>query len=1062
MAGLFNCVVDNIPGLSWVTGGGGGGSVQVAGFEVIDLESQGVYLHDLIGYSSRLGERPEQRYYFLLPSKLVSSSVSFEVSDIALKDAILESWRGPEGGHSIDVGPTLVIHRISDKAFRVCNADSASDEQQKGTIVEEPESSGLPELSATEAANSMVLTFQSAGVSETWEKGLLEERERDYLPELLELDERFARALHAALWKGLATKRSSFEEIRNVYYKCGRKQRSPACLIMHLYRTFASIVPQDQMVSCVDAFLEVLRILAADVTTRLLFYSWSITPAFLLKFEVFYRQLLLDEEKTQADKEAAVAAAAAEAAAAAVAAGAEPPATTPASEDGNKISPQQPTAQGIAKFLQDLVYSFTGVGATVDPLLLVALVKYIRLKVNAPEYAVNRGVLLKLYGYSSDAQAQPLGSQACVQWYTALEAGRGKVGHPIKITWRQAQLVLEPTMFCGYFYIDYCVENDDVRRARATCSTLPYRMMERFSAFHVNNGANDEDEEEDYAAHFVSYLEWDSLQRGYEEFEMKNRSNRRVLKLIKEAREKYSVPMCTASHLDLQSMKTPEIKDDFIAQLLEGVEAETDSTLKGLRTVLGHWMRCTKMATGTVEVPRKAQLITLLVLSSWLQSRNAIVEGTPSSPLAKTPGPARHSATAAHAKALIGQVTEGEDVTLILALVAAYMAVVHGKVVHLLYANASDLFRDFKRTSPFFLAMSMSAAMNDFKNGATVVFCLQSDLCAHYRDAASRGQAPLAKTLLLIQDVKTFKVTASPNSIYGKQDDVLTASFKQAMDLVLAAENAATLVLEDVPGEAPQMRAARAASLAKAQAAAAEFSKMKENKPLGYRKEGETLVFVGPNGKPNPAKYSLGLEMARYKLQGTTPSVTSKSYFQSLPHVLDQYEGVFGLESMGQVSEGAEFLAFQMGAWKFHIPSDEFQSSMDISMKAKVEDEIDVEDEAAEAEADEEGPADSEGTATDGKTPARLHAPVPGTFSPAGRPEESAMSQYSTGAMMNALCDRFYAKYPAVAGAEWPSCPEHRKLIDFLENESIHHADGVQDFAISLKLAKAGSYGIGV
>lgn len=1060
MATFFTCVVDAIPGLSWVTGGS---TVQVVGAEVIDLESQGVYLHDIIGYCSRIGERPEQRYYFLLPSKLVSSSVSFEVADIALKDAILESWRGPVGGYSLDLGPTLAIHRISDKAFRVCNTDTTGTTPTTGPNSDEVQQAGAVEgeLSATETANSMILTFQSAAVAETWEKALLEERERQYLPELFELDERFARALHAALWKGLATKKSSFEEIRSVYYKCGRKEHSPACLIMHLYNTFASIVQQDQMVSCVDAFLEVLRILAADVTTRLLFYSWSLTPAFLLKFEVFYRQLLLDEEKAAADKAAAdKAAAAAVAEAAGADADAEAiaePATEPAAPAAEDVQlGAQPAAQGLAKFLQDLMHSFTGVGATVDPLLLVALVKFIRAKVNTPEYTVNRAVLLKIHGYSSEAQAQAMSSQACVMWYSALAAGRGKVGYPIKITWRQAQLVLEPTMFCGYFYIDYCIENDDVRRARAACSALPYRMMERFSAFHVNIGAAEEDEEEDYAAHFVSYLEWDSLQRGYEEFEMKNRGNRRVLQLIKEAREKYSVPMCTASHLDLQSMKTNEIKDDFIAQLLEGVEAETDATLKGLRTVLGHWMRCTKLATGTVEVPRKAQLITLLMLSSWLQSRNSIVEGTPSSPLAKTPGPAHHSATAAHAKALIGQVTVGEDSTLILALVAAYMAVVHGKAVHLLYATGSDLFRDFKRTAPFFQALSISSSMNDFAAGATVVFCLQSDLCAYYREAAFRGQAPLVKTLLLIQDVKTFKLTASPNCIFGKTDDVLTASFKQALDLVMAAENAAAVVLEDVPGEDAPARAIRAASLAKAQAAAAEFSKMKENKPLGYRVAGETLVFVGSDGKSNPAKYSLGLEMAKYKVQGTMPSVTSKFYFQSLPHIIEQYEGVFGLDTMGQVSEGQEFLASQMGAWTFHIPSDEFQASVDMSLHVQ-------EEEEETAEEKEEGDNDdSEGTATDGKTPARLYAPAPGTFSPAGRPQESVMSIYSNGAMMNALCDRFYAKYPCTPNSSWPARSEHRRIVDFLESESLHHADGVQDFALSAKLAKQGSYGIGV
>ena len=1082
---FFGCVVGSvgsIPGLGWMTGGD---ATKKEEQDVIDLESQGVILHDIVGYSSHLREkRPEQRYFFLLPGILVSSSVSFDVADIALKDAILEAWRGAKGGHALDIGPNLTVQRVSDKCFRVFIADShasaaaanlaptptsslatppaapaapapesevvvGSDDAQKA---EDPPKPSLPELSASEERNSMILTFQSAEVKETWEKALLEERFRQYLPDLVALDENFARAMHAAMWKGLSENKANYEEIRAIYYKCGRKKHSPAPLFMHVYKVFAVIMPKDQMVACVESFLDVLGVLVADVMTRLLFLSWNITHTFLLKFEVYYRQLLLDEETSaKAAAEAKANDAQADDAAAAPVASVALPSTLPSAKSAGDSN--------IATFLSGLMHSFSG-GVKMDPFIIVAFANHIRKKVNAPDYAQNRDALYKIYGYPTSATAASLGSNFFVNWYAGLVSGKDKVGYPIKVTWKQAQLVLEPTKFCGYFYIDYAIENDQVRRARHICAQLPYRMMDRFYAYHVNNGAEDEEEEEDYAAHFVSYLEWDSLQRAYEEFEMKNKGNRRVLKLIKDARDLYSVPICTASHLDLYKMKADEIKGDFIAQLLDGAESETAMHLKGLRMVLGNWMHVSKQQTGIVEVPRKAQLITVLVLSSWLQSQNSFAEGTPSSPLTKTPGPAR-----SYGQSLIGEVTELEDKTLILMIAAGYMSIVHGKAVHILYSTAADLFRDFKRASPFFQAMSIVASMNDFSTGASVVFCLQRDLAYFYRDAVFRGQAPLARTVLLIYDLKDFKVGSNSNSTWRKCNDVLSASFKDSLDQVFAEGNAA--LLKEVKGEKPEDLAVRTSSLEKAKAALAEFSHMSEGKPLGYMKQGDTFVFVDADGKPNLSKYSLGVECARYKLLGAVPSISSKFYFQSLPHIYNQYEVVFGLEHMGRiVSEGSKFLSSSMGAWTFHVPSDEFQASVDKLLHHEPEpDAAEEADEAGEAE----GEDDSEGTTRDSaKTPATLKENTSNNFSPACRSyDDLPMSQLSTGIMMSTLCDRFYAKFPCAAGdsttpARWPSRPEHKRLLDFLENEALHNADGVQDFANDLKLAKAGQYGVGV
>ena len=58
------------------------------------------------------------------------------------------------------------------------------------------------------------------------------------------------------------------------------------------------------------------------------------------------------------------------------------------------------------------------------------------------------------------------------------------------------------------------------------------------------------------------------------------------------------------------------------------------------------------------------------------------------------------------------------------------------------------------------------------------------------------------------------------------------------------------------------------------------------------------------------------------------------------------------------------------------------------------------------------------------------------------------------GQMMNELCERFYKKYP-YEGGKWPDKPSHRRLIDFLDDEKQHSADGVAQFAVSMRLARS-------
>lgn len=470
---MFACIAESIPGAGLF----GVGTRTDEMNEAPDLSKSGVLLYEVLGYSAsgnihQLG-RYEQRFYFVIPGRIISSSVSFERPELALEDAKDESWRGVDGGHSLDITPTLIVEMINPKVFRIRNADSMIP-----SVVQLNQDDQDGAEAAPKDGIFMNLHFQSEETATLWAETLMRERQHIYFPTLLGRDSEFCSAFHSALWRGIVEKRKGFNEIRSVYYSCERGGNGPEQVFIAVYNIMSSIASKGQMSSSlfVEAYLEVLAVLVVSVPARIFFLSWTLNKEFLLAFENYYQRLVADSKAKDSDSEQNIAASA------------------------------ESTLGGFMK----LVNSLAGGSASLSPLTLVALAKHIEQKTSDPYYSVNAATISKIYGYPSACSPSMIESPEHASWLSMLHSGKGKVTHPVVLSVSQAMLLLEPGPYCGYFFIDYAIETDDVKRARATCQCLPYDMTKRFAAIHVNAGTEDGD----FAAHFVAYLEWDSLQVG--------------------------------------------------------------------------------------------------------------------------------------------------------------------------------------------------------------------------------------------------------------------------------------------------------------------------------------------------------------------------------------------------------------------------------------------------------------------------------------------------------------------------------------------------------------------
>lgn len=603
--------------------------------------------------------------------------------------------------------------------------------------------------------------------------------------------------------------------------------------------------------------------------------------------------------------------------------------------------------------------------------VLVDLLCHIYDKVNTPDWEKNKILMLKIVSYPSEDTFL-----AHIQWSKLINE---QYPSPMSITWTQLKLFLRPTPYCGFFFLHHFLDQGDSTSARKLILDMPFSLSKTFKA--VYGKAADENDIVD-AAHFVGYLEVDSLLRAYEEYEAKNVGNDKILELIKEVRTIYSTPLVTSAYLPLEEVSEDDVAQDCIDQLLSGIEEESSADHVILRQVCGYWMQHTKVLHEKAVTPKRSLIITMLLLNCWLNYSEADTSSS---------------------KLCIGRVVAGEDRALLATMSAINLIKKTAKHIHILHNDSSTMNKDYERMSGYLNKFGLSASLNDFSVAANVTFCMQRDLCQYYRDCIFYGNLPFENTILIVDDIDELQIEKAPNSIYGKRDDELSGPLKSYFD---------TFIKDGEKAEEPAgLSGASKVAWMKAKAAYELHKPMEHDKPNGYTMINGRYELLDGQGRLVSFKYNAGLEFIRYKWSGEAPAINSKFFFQSLPYIFGKYHSIIGFSHHSDGwAENHDFLLQNFGAWSFVVPSDEFQAVFDLH-----------------------------------ELPEKDHTlpPLPES--------KDVTSSLVKGKLMNEICDSTYLRYPHKEG-KWPSNPAHRKLIEFLDDETRHNFEGISGFATSIHI----------
>ena len=299
--------------------------------------------------------------------------------------------------------------------------------------------------------------------------------------------------------------------------------------------------------------------------------------------------------------------------------------------------------------------------------VLLNLVGYISEKVRKVKWRKNYPVLCDMFEYPFGSSIH---SRKAVAWFIQLKQMKGRFKIPFSATWDHLRLLVEPSPYCGCYFLDQYVSRGEVDHAREVwlryiwtpyerlivsnlhllltnpvstqsdsdpnlilhhpnkvVSMMPYKTNLVFSALkHAplddDKEDNDTDEEEgsdeannddfsdiDYSvfgdhdddddnednnggdeddnacameeknrknpvgsssshkkkkirlvlkevmgAHFIGFLEWEQVQRAYEEYEWANNTNAKLKGLLAEAKKIYHEPLVTTSLRNTQKV----------------------------------------------------------------------------------------------------------------------------------------------------------------------------------------------------------------------------------------------------------------------------------------------------------------------------------------------------------------------------------------------------------------------------------------------------------------------------------------------------------------------------
>lgn len=393
-------------------------------------------------------------------------------------------------------------------------------------------------------------------------------------------------------------------------------------------------------------------------------------------------------------------------------------------------------------------------------------------------------------------------------------------------------------------------------------------------------------------AMFIKYLSRENLSLAYQALKSRNQENPLFMRLIAEVEQLYDKPVVSKEELNM--MLQVNDADHAVDQLLESKNAEVEnnnvSVERRMIVTLGvAWMKHMRKILTIPMPPRNVQNIVMLMVIQWIKQRESGGVGS---------------------KAFIAQVGTGEGKSLMIAMTAVYFAVILKKKVHVLENNIGLLEKDMAQFEKFYETFDLKVDKNfdNYSGKADITYTLRRDMESFYRMQTTEGNKPFGNTMLIVDEVDELIVDGDPNQAYVREGSA-SLPVKNYID-TLASNSSASMPSGGIKWlwDAISYGVREAKSL-------------KEGSDYRVLHDGSYCVVEEGQLKQNT--YDINLEILRYlnERNSYNPKVQTRFYFQSMPHMLLQYEAILGFSgSLGSPAE-REYLASQYKAWCFDVPS---------------------------------------------------------------------------------------------------------------------------------------------
>ena len=128
-------------------------------------------------------------------------------------------------------------------------------------------------------------------------------------------------------------------------------------------------------------------------------------------------------------------------------------------------------------------------------------------------------------------------------------------------------------------------------------------------------------------------------------------------------------------------------------------------------------------------------------------------------------------------RAAILQMQTGEGKSIVIAMLAIYVAIHFKKRVHVLENNEGLLERDYANYASFYASFGLSCAKT-IDATSDICYCLKSGNNAFFNRHMLAGDLDLSSTILIVDEVDDLVVNEKPTLLYKAKDDSLTPHYK--------------------------------------------------------------------------------------------------------------------------------------------------------------------------------------------------------------------------------------------------------------------------------------------